>query len=648
MEPAPNNAILKTLARELPNLDYCLAELARLTARLDLPKGVIHVMSDIHGDDVKLRHVINNASGTLRPIVERLFSDHADKGLVQEILSLLFYPHETMEDFRKTLPSEADFDQKLLGHLGHLLRLVREIAGGLPVDRLKALCPAEYRPLLLELVATGAGNPSAERFAENALKTLARHDRCSHVVRVMARLVRNLAVDEIIIAGDCWDRGPRGDRVVDILMQQPNLAFTWGNHDTAWLGACLGHEACIAHVLRLSMRYRRLAQLEEGYGIPLLPLQLLVEECYANDPVECFKPKGTDLHDATLVARMQKAAAIMQFKLEGQMISRHPEWNLDSWKILAGIDPVEGTVAIGDKKYPLRDRHFPTLRADAPYELHPAEKACMARMREHFLASRKLWQHVVFLRNRGSMYLTRDKHVIFHGCVPVDSRGEFLAFPVDGAMRQGRYLLEAMDAVIARVVDHPAQTDLDMCWYLWCGPLSPLFGKDRICTFQNDFIADPLTHVETKNPYFSLIHESWFCDKILAEFGIADGNGLLVNGHVPVKIEKGESPIKKSGKAITIDGAFSEAYGDHGYTLVLEPARTLLATHHHFESVSAAVHSGTDIIPKVTTVKDWGAVRKVGDTEAGKEIVERCSLIEQLAQAYKTNRIRQDYSGPAT
>lgn len=648
MESAPSIAFLRTLAKDLPNLDCCLAELARLSARLDLPKGVIHVLSDIHGDDVKLRHVINNASGTLRPVVERVLSNNADKSEVQEVLSLLFYPQETLDSLKQTISAPEILGKKILGHLGTLLVLARELAGSLPVERIGKLCPQEYRELLLELIATSSSSPNYAGFAENALRTLIRHDRSSHVIRVLARLVRNLAVEEIIIAGDCWDRGPRGDRVVDILMQQPNLSFTWGNHDTAWLGACLGHEPCIAHVLRLSMRYRRLGQLEEGYGIPLLPLQLLVEECYSNDPVECFKPKGTDLHDTLLVARMQKAAAILQFKLEGQLISRHPEWNLEPWRILHRIDPVAGTVELDGVTYPLRDRHFPTLRVDAPYQLHPAERACIDRMREHFLASRKLWQHIVYLKNHGSMYLVRDRHVIFHGCVPVDDKGEFLPLVVDGLPRKGRQLLDALDAVVARVVDHPSEDDLDWCWYLWCGPLSPLFGKDRICTFQNDFVAAPETHVETKNPYFSLIHESWFCDKVLLEFGIADGDGLLVNGHVPVKIEKGESPIKRSGKAITIDGAFSEAYGDHGYTLVLKPGRTILAMHHHFESVAAAVRTGVDIIPQVTTVKDWGTIRKVADTEAGRDISDRCALIEQLAQAYRSNRVRQESANHGT
>lgn len=642
MDSASSIAFLRSLARELPNLDSCLAELARLSARMNLPKGVIHVLSDIHGDDVKLRHVINNGSGTLRPIVERVAASMPDNVPTQETLSLLFYPQETLDDLRQKCQDRALLDRKILTHLKILLALARELAGNMPLERVRELCPPEYRDLFMDMVATTTNMERLGGFSENALKTLVRHDRTSHVVRVLARLVRNMAVDEIIIAGDCWDRGPRGDRVVDIMMRQPNLSFTWGNHDAAWLGACLGHEACIAHVLRLSMRYRRLGQLEEGYGIPLLPLQLLVEECYSNDPVDCFKPRGVDLHDTLLVARMQKAAAILQFKLEGRLIDRNPAWGLSSWRLLHRVDQVAGTIELEGATHSLRDRHFPTLRVDAPYELHPAEKTCIERMREHFLSSRKLWDHVCFLKNRGSMYLVRDRHVIFHGCVPVDSKGDFIPLEVDGAPRKGRALLDALDTVVSRVLDHPAQGDLDWCWYLWCGPLSPLFGKDRICTFQNDFIADPETHVETKNPYFSLIHEAWFCDKVLAEFGIDDGDGLLVNGHVPVRIEKGESPIKRSGKAITIDGAFSEAYGDHGYTLVLEPDRTFLALHHHFDSVAAAVRSGVDIIPQVTTVKEWGRTRKVADTESGGDLRERCALIEQLAEAYRSNRIRQE------
>jgi fructose-1,6-bisphosphatase-3 len=454
-------------------------------------------------------------------------------------------------------------------------------------------------------------------------------------------VVSNLAIDELIIAGDCWDRGHRGDRVVDYLQRQPNLSFTWGNHDAAWLGACLGQEALIAHVLRISIRYRRLAQLEEGYGIAVQPLEHLVRAVYENDPAACFVPKGTGLRETIQMARMQKAAAVMQFKLEGQMIARNPEWGLDGRRLLHRIDRKAGTVTIDGTAYPLKDTHFPTLDPANPYELSAEEKACLARLKQSFLASRKLWEHMKFLGVRGSMYLIRDDNLIFHGCMPVDDRGEFQAMTLEGKPWAGKALFDALEEAIARALDRPTDKERDLMWYLWCGPRSPLFGKDKIATLENDLVADKATHVETKNKYFELIHDAAFCDRILAEFGVDTRRGLIVNGHVPVKIEKGESPLKRSGKAITIDGAFSEAYGDHGYTLVLEPERTLLAKHHHFESVEAAVRGNVDIIPEVSVVRQWEHHRSVGDTERGAELRRQIALLERLAEAYRSNQLRQ-------
>jgi fructose-1,6-bisphosphatase-3 len=466
------------------------------------------------------------------------------------------------------------------------------------------------------------------------------------------RVVRNLAIDELVIGGDCWDRGPRGDRVVDYLMRQPRLSFIWGNHDAAWLGACLGNEALVAHVLRISLRYRRLAQLEEGYGILLDPLANLAAKVYAGDPAACFVPKGEGGGRETIeLARMQKAAALMQFKLEGQMIDRNPHWGLEGRKLLHTIDPTAGTIVIDGKTCPLKDTRFPTLDPKAPYALSPDEQQCMRELRQSFLTSQKLWSHMVYLLTHGGMYLRRDDNLIFHGCVPVDEQGDLLSFSVDGHEVAGKALFDALDRVLARILDEastgtpetPMETlvaDRDLMWYLWCGPRSPLFGKDRIATLELDLVADHATHVETKNPYFQLIHEVDFCDRILREFGADTKRGLIVNGHVPVKIEKGESPLKRSGKAITIDGAFSEAYGDHGYTLVLEPERTLLATHHHFDSAEAAVREGKDIIPTVSVLRQHDPPRRVADTERGGELQRSIAWLEQLVQAYRENRLR--------
>jgi fructose-1,6-bisphosphatase-3 len=631
---------LRPLQRQYPSLDSTLAEIARLEAECTLPKGVVHVLSDVHGDDVKMRHVINNASGRMRPLIERMFADRLSPAELQEFITLVFYPQETLESLEPRLQDNELRRAWCRRTLGFLFEIVRHLARSYPLARVTQVVPAEFRDLLQELLHEPASaHPPA--YYDALVGALVRHDRALALTRRTVRLVRNQAVDELVIGGDCCDRGHRGDRVVDYLLHQPNLSFVWGNHDAAWLGACLGHEALIAHVLRISLRYRRLSQLEEGYGIPVQPLEHLVRAVYKDDPATCFVPRGEGLRDKLTMARMQKAAAVMQFKLEGQTIARNPHWGLDNRRLLHSLDKVAGTIVIDGQTYRLRDTHFPTLDPADPYRLSAEEKACMGRIKQSFLSSQKLWEHLKFLHEHGSMYLTRDDNLIFHACVPVDEHGEYQELLIDGRPRKGKPMFDAFDEVLARVMDQPTEKDRDWCWYLWCGPRSPLFGKDRITTLENDLVADKATHVEEKNAYFQLVHEVPFCDRILREFGVDPARGLIVNGHVPVKIEQGELPLKRSGKAITIDGAFSEAYGDHGYTLVLEPDRTLLAKHHHFESVAAAVRDGVDIIPSIEVIRQFDRPRTVADTERGAEIRRAIARLERLVQAYRGNQLRQ-------
>ena len=632
-------AILRPLARQYPNLDAALGEIARLSAELTLPKETTHVISDVHGDDVKLRHVINNASGAIRPLVEGLFADRRSPDEIRALLTLVFYPKETLEQLEPTL-GDADARRAFAKRsLTDLFEIVRTLARRRSLAQAAKVFPDEYAALLNELLnePTSGRNPE---YVDAIIDALVRHDRVFRVIRLTVRVLRNLAIDEIVLAGDCWDRGPRGDRVVEVLMRRPNVSFLWGNHDAAWLGACLGSRALICHVLRISCRYRRLTQLEEGYGITLQPLEYLARLIYADDPAERYRVKGTGLRDPLVMARLQKAAAVMQFKLEGQLMERNPEFELGHRRLLHRIDREAGTITIDGSVYPLRDSHFPTIDPADPYALSAEESVCLERLRKSFLSSRKLWEQMRFLIARGAMSLKRDNHLIFHGCIPVDEKGEFLPMYVDGRPYTGRKLFEAIEAVISRALDNPSEKDRDLMWYLWCGPRSPLFGKDRITTLENDLIEEKATHHETKNPYFSLIHEAPFCERVLAEFGVDPEVGLIVNGHVPVKLEEGESPMKRSGKAITIDGAFSSAYGDHGYTLVLEPERTSLATHHHFESVEAAVRDGVDIIPSLSEVRRWPVPHRVGDTERGATIRGEIELLERLVRAYRLNTIR--------
>ncbi len=641
-------AALWPLAAQFPDVDAALAELARTSAVLTLPRGAVHVISDVHGEDVKLRHVINNASGALRPLIERLLGDRLAGDDLKQFLALSFYPAEVVERLQRTLTDPDEQRAYAIKTLRLQFVLVRELTARYSHKRSMRDFPAAWRPLLEEMLHEPATDARRDSFFATVVDELVKRGKALHVVHLVGRLIRNLAIDELIIAGDCWDRGPRGDRVVDYLRQQPSVSFVWGNHDASWIGAALGNEALICTVLRISLRYRRIGQLDEGYSIPLTPLEHLARVAYGDDPATHFMPKATGMREMVLVARMQKAMAVMQFKLEGQAIARNPQWGLDHRRLLHRIDHAKGTIEIDGATYSLRDTHLPTVDPANPYELSADERQCMDRLRNSFLHSQKLGEHVRYLIGNGAMSLVRDEHLIFHGCVPCDARGNFLPMPLcHGREAAGRKLFDEIQQVMLRVVETRSQGELDLLWYLWSGPRSPLFGKDRIATLERDLIVDGKPHHEEKDPYFKLIHEKWFCEKVLAEFGVDPVNGLIVNGHVPVKVEAGESPVKRSGKAITIDGAFSEAYGDHGFTLVLEADRTLLAQHSHFESVESAIRDGTDIVPQVQTIRTWDRPRTVADAGRGRILKAKAAQLEQLVEAYRRGEVRFHSGGAA-
>jgi fructose-1,6-bisphosphatase-3 len=627
---------LKSLSHRYPTIRAALGEIAQLNSILTLPKGTIHIVSDVHGEFKKLKHIINNASGSLRPLVEKIFGSELSEGERLQLLNLIYYPRETFAHVKKALASEAEQHAFVRRTLTLQFRILRELARRYSVKKVEKLLPEEYRVLFRELLF----NPLLQRsdaFIESLLAPFLKQGEDLELLRASAHLIRNLSISELIVAGDLGDRGPRIDKVLSHLMVQPNVAITWGNHDASWMGACLGQEALIATVLRVSLRYRRLSQLEEGYGITIAPLEKLARTVYGEDPAERFACKGEGLRDPLLMARMQKAIAILQFKLEGQLARRHPEWHMEHRGLLDCIDYQAGTIRIGDKTQPLLDRSLPTIDPADPFKLSPEEEACMSRLKQSFLHSPVLWEQMRFVEQRGAMWLVRDDTLIFHGCVPVDAEGNFLAMPVDGEELRGRALFDKLNQVVHRAFYRHAPADLDLLWYLWAGPLSPLFGKDRMATFETYFIADKETHKETKNPYFSLIHTKEFCARLFAEFGVDAQRGLIVNGHVPVKLEKGENPVKKSGQAVTIDGAFSEAYGDKGYTLVLQAAGIELAQHHHFESMEEAVTHGADIIPKIESIRSYSEPRRVADTETGAAIRREIQVLELLIAAYRAN-----------
>jgi fructose-1,6-bisphosphatase-3 len=616
---------LRALSYRIPDLESALVEIAHLSSVLTLPRGTIQIVSDVHGEFRKLDHILRNGSGSLRPLVEKTFEGRLDDSALKTLLSFIYYPRETWQRIR---PS-ADLVRDTILAECELLRL---LAGRHDLRHVRRVFPPHLEEVFSELLIS----PLLKRdpaYTSALLAPFLADDGGVELLRATSRVVRSFAAYEIIVAGDLGDRGPRIDRVIETLRHQRNISFAWGNHDAEWMGACLGQEALIATVVRVSLRYGRIAQLEEGYGIPVEPIEQLVRAAYANDPAERFKSKGEDLRDPLLLARMQKAIAILQFKLEGQTSQRNPHFGLEARTLLHRIDPAAGTVNIDGKTHPLLDRTFPTIDWKDPYRLTDAEASCMKHLRESFLGSSNLWRDMRFVANNGSMYLTRDENVVFHGCIPCDANGEWQSLEVEGVACRGRALFEAMDRVVRRAFRSREERDVDLLYYMWAGPRSPLFGKDRMATFETYFVADKATHKETKNSYFSLIHDAAFCRRVAKELGVDAPEPLIVNGHVPVKLEEGESPLKKSGLAVTIDGAFSEAYGDHGFTLVIASDRTYLAKHHHLESVES------DIVPEIQVLRTNDKPIRVGDTARGKEIREEIEGLEQLVLAYRTRAL---------
>jgi fructose-1,6-bisphosphatase-3 len=634
----------RILAKSFPSSEAAAYEIAALKAQLELPKGATHVISDVHGEARKLRHVINNASGHLRPVVAELFNGNTDSTEFQEFLHLLYYPTELLQ--KKAEQFQGNDEARYQWVLTTVQRQFSIIRSEIRTKRrkdIKHYTPKQFRELYELLLNYPAGGHH-ESFLTASIKELVHRKMDFKLLRAASRFIRNITVEELVVAGDLGDRGSRIDWVIDYLMKQPNVSIVWGNHDVIWMGACLGHEALIAIVLRVSLRYRRMFQLEEGYGILTKSLEILARDVYQDDPAVYFKPKRSGERDETGIARMQKAISIIQFKLEGQMIERHPEWNMDARNILKRIDYDNGTVDIDGVTYSLRDSHFPTIDPTDPNKLSPEEEHCMKRLVESFVSSSRMWEHMKWVVERGSMAEVRDSAVIFHACMALDTSGDYLPLEIDGAAHKGTEQFTAFNKVIKRAFrkgSMASQDDKDWFYYLWAGSRSPLFGKDKMATFETYFIEDKAAHKETKNPWYDFIHDASFCSKICKDMGVLE-NGLIVNGHVPVKMDKGEDPVKRGGNAVTIDGAFSEAYGDRGYTLILSESGDFLAEHHGFKDPVSVVRTGEDIIPTMRKIRGYDTPRLVRNTEHGKAILQQIDALEGLIKAYENGELNEE------
>lgn len=631
------------LAKEFPNREAASFEIAALKAQLEMPKGVVHVISDIHGEARKLRHVINNASGMLRPVVAELFEGELEGEDLKEFLHLLYYPTESLQMKGDSLGEDQEQRyQWVLETLRRQFVVIRHLIRTKRRKEIKDYASKEFREIFEILLNFPAGGHDQSLLFVQ-VRELVQRGMDFIAIRAAARFIRNVAVDELVVAGDLGDRGARLDWVVDYLMKQPDVSLVWGNHDVSWMGACLGHELLIALVLRVSLRYRRMFQLEEGYGILTKGLEQLAMTVYGDDPATHFTPKRGGERDELLIARMQKAISIIQFKLEGQLAERHSEWQIADRNVMKMIDYKKGTITLDGKIHPLLDTYFPTVDPDNPNELSAEEEHCIKRLRESFTSSSRLWEHMSWVAQRGKMAVIRDKAVIFHACMAVDEFGDYQGIEIDGKECRGPEQFDAFNRVVKRAFragSRAEQIDKDWFYYLWAGPRSPLFGKDRMATFESYFVEDKATHTESRNAWFEWIHDAAFCDRVCKEMGVQDG-GLIVNGHVPVRVEAGEVPVKRGGNAVTIDGAFSEAYGDRGYTLILSPTGDYLAEHHGFKDPVSVVRSGEDIVPTIREVRSHENPRLVRDTIKGQQILKQIEALEQLLDAFTSGEVAE-------
>ncbi len=637
------SSTLDLLSRHYPNAASVLDGIAQIQAKLTLPRPVTHVISDVHGEHAKLRHVINNSSGDIRTLINAIFGHTLDESEKQELLAFLYYPVEKMQMNRDLL---ADKSRRLV-LTKRILRqqfiLVQHLASEQSRENLLRLIPDDQESLFLALLDELAYGRD-HSYVDSMLDALSDYNQDVKAVHMASRLVRNLSISDIVVAGDLADRGERVDKVIHFLKAQPKVEFTWGNHDIIWMGATLGSEVLIATVLRISLRYLRLWQLEEGYGILLSPLASLAKDVYHDDPATCFMPKrDADFTDEALVARMHKAISIIEFKLSGQMIDRHPEWEMEDRRHLHLIDYEKGVITLNGVTHELKDSHFPTISPDDPYALSDEEKHCISRLKESFIASQRLWEHMLFVVKNGAMYLKRDHVLIFHACIPTRPDGEFRCTTLQGQTQCGIKLFTYLDDLVRRTYREGAamvSQDLDVYYWMWANGRSPLFGKSQMATFERYFIEDKTTHREEKDPYFDLIHDADFCRKVGKEFHMGD-DVMIINGHVPVKIQKGEDPVKRGGNAVTIDGAFSEAYGDQGYTLMLRPREIVLAQHSHFESVNHFLTCDSDMLPELRTLVKYPKAKRLADTHEGQAVANQLPMLNELLQAYRSGEMME-------
>jgi fructose-1,6-bisphosphatase III len=643
---------LKLLSKQYPSIRATSTAIINLTAQLNLPKGTEHFLSDIHGEYEAFHHVLRNGSGSIRRKIDELFGETLSEKERRNLATLIYYPERKLPLTLQTVPDEAAWYRTTLLRL---VAICRAVAYKYPRATVEGFLPEHLAAIIEELLSEQPDIANHNDYYQTLIETIISTGSAGSFIVALAELVQCLAIARLHIVGDIYDRGPGAYRIMDTLMDYHDVDIQWGNHDILWMGAASGSDACIANVIRVCLRYANMEILEHGYAISLLPLASFAIDTYGDDACRQFVPKPSGDEDFTdqelrLMAQMHKAITLIQLKLEAQIIKRQPHYRMEDRLLLENIDYERGTCRLDDVSYPMLDSHFPTVDPSHPYTLTAREKSVVDRLRLSFTHSKRLQQHVRFLFSKGSMYLVHNGNLLYHGCIPMNQDGTFKPFEVHEKTVSAKAFMDRADRLARQgyfSTDHPAQKQdgMDAMWYLWSGAQSPLFGKEKMATFERYFIADRSTHSEKRDPYYDLREQDKIARQILKEFGLDPDQGHIINGHVPVKVKQGESPVKAGGKLIVIDGGFSKVYqgrtGIAGYTLVYNSWGLILATHYPFESTQQAIEQELDIDSK-TEILESTTVRKVRDTDLGRDIQGHIEELYALLSAYRTGLIKEN------
>lgn len=644
---------LRLLARDFPTISSVTTEIINLEAILHLPKPTEHFLADVHGEYEAFQHVLRNASGNIKRKVNEIFGNTITDGEKKELCTLIYYPEEKL---KRAKQSGTVTDEYYSTALNRLIVVCRDVSSKYTRSKVRKSLPEEYAYIIEELLHESNGIDNKQEYYNVIVQTILGTGRAEHFITALCYLIQRLAIDRLHILGDIFDRGPGAHHIMDILCNYHHLDITWGNHDVLWMGAAAGNLCCIASVLRLSLRDANTTTLEDGYSINMVPLATFAMEQYADDPCEIYQPRVdaertnfTD-KDVRLIAQMHKAVSVIEFKLSGQIAMAHPEWEMSDRCLMEYINKERGTITIDGNEYEMLDKEWPTLDPENPYALTPEESDLMERLRHSFVRSERLQSHVNCLLMRGGMYAIYNSNLMFHAAVPINEDGSMREVVFGGVPVKGKELMKRVERMARAAFDNEIDAEerkyaADFFWYLWCGPESPLFGKAKMATFERYLLTDKEVQKEPKGWYYILRDNPQVCDGILDEFEVKGDHRHIINGHVPVRVGKGETPIKADGRLMVIDGGFSRVYhnrtGIAGYTLVYHSRGFELVQHEPFTSTEEAIMNGTDIHSTIQIVEMMGKREKVRDTDIGRGIMLKITDLERLLAAYRKGIIKE-------